>query len=122
MFVKRSEIDAISKGNIIVEDHVWIGYGVKILSGVTIGKGSIVSTGSIVTKDIPPYTIVGGIPARVIKKRFTDETISKLLTFDLSMLSTSDFLENINLFYSPIEENKYPFDEIHRLIKNKSRD
>ncbi len=60
---------------VVVEDDVWIGHGAIILSGVTIGKGSVVAAGSVVNKDIPPYSIVGGIPARVLKKRFTDEEI-----------------------------------------------
>jgi acetyltransferase-like isoleucine patch superfamily enzyme len=56
----------------VVGDDVWIGYGAIILSGVTIGDGSIVASGSVVTKDVPPYVIVGGNPARKITERFTD--------------------------------------------------
>ena len=62
-------------GKIIVEDDVWIGYGVIILSPVKIGRGSIVAAGSIVLKDVPPYSIVAGGPAKVIKMRFTKEQI-----------------------------------------------
>ncbi len=61
------------KGNdirVVIGDDVWIGYGTIILSGVTIGEGSVVASGSVVTKDVPPYTIVGGNPARVICPRF----------------------------------------------------
>ena len=54
---------------IVVEDDVWIGGGSIILSGVTIGKGSIIAAGAVVNRDVPPYTIVGGVPAKVIKKR-----------------------------------------------------
>ncbi|MDE0837059.1 MAG: CatB-related O-acetyltransferase [Akkermansiaceae bacterium] len=56
----------------VVCDDVWIGYGAIILSGVTIGEGSIVASGSVVAKDVPPYTIVGGNPAKVITQRFPD--------------------------------------------------
>ena len=57
------------QGDIIIEDDVWIGAGAIILTGVTIGKGSVIAAGSIVTKDVEPYTIVGGNPAKLIKKR-----------------------------------------------------
>ena len=58
---------------------VWIGYEAVILAGVTIGDGDIIGTLAVVTKDIPPYTIVGGVPAKEIRKRFSDDVISRLL-------------------------------------------
>ena len=67
-----------NKGDIVVGNDVWIGYEAVILAGVTIGDGAIVGTRAVVTKDIPPYTIVGGIPAKPIRKRFDDQTISRL--------------------------------------------
>lgn len=69
-----------NKGNIIVGNDVWIGYSAVILSGVTVGDGAIIGARAVVTKDVPPYTIVGGVPARQIRKRFDEETIKKLLT------------------------------------------
>jgi len=66
------------KGNITIEDDVWIGTNSVILSGVSIGRGAIVAAGSIVSKNVEPYSIVGGIPAKFIKKRFTDENILEL--------------------------------------------
>ena len=60
---------------VIIDDDVWVGYGTIILSGVKIGKGSIIAAGSVVTKDIEPYTISGGNPAKFIKYRFTNEEI-----------------------------------------------
>lgn len=61
-----------------IEDDVWLGYGAIILTGTTIGRGSIVAAGSVVTKSVPPYSIVGGVPARVIGRRFaSDEDIEK---------------------------------------------
>ena len=58
----------ISKG-IIVEDDVWIGHACSILDGITIGKGSVIAAGSVVNRDVPPYTVFGGVPARFLKKR-----------------------------------------------------
>ena len=60
---------------------MWIGYNVTILGGVSIGDGAIVAAGAVVTKDVEPYTIVGGVPAKPLKKRFTDEQIEFLLGF-----------------------------------------
>ncbi len=65
------------KYRIIVEDDVWIGHGVIILSPATIGRGSIVAAGSVVTRDVPRYAIVGGTPAKVIRMRFTAEQIAE---------------------------------------------
>ena len=66
------------KGDIVIGNDVWIGYEAVILSGVTIGDGAVIGCREVVTKDIPPYTIVGGIPAKPIRKRFDEETIKEL--------------------------------------------
>lgn len=68
---KRIEDDQ----DVTFEGDNWIGTGVIILKGVTVGKGSIVAAGSVVTKSIPPYSIAAGVPARIVKKRFSDEQI-----------------------------------------------
>ena len=68
-----------NKGDIIVGNDVWIGYEAVILAGVHIGDGAVIGTRAVVTKDVPPYTIVGGVPAKPIKKRFPEKTISMLL-------------------------------------------
>ena len=68
-----------NRGDITVGNDVWIGYEAVILSGVTIGDGAIVAARSVVTKDVPPYTIVGGVPAKPIRRRFDRETIDALL-------------------------------------------
>lgn len=68
-----------NKGNITIGNDVWIGYEAVIMQGVTIGDGAIIGTRALVTHDVAPYSIVGGVPARLIKKRFDDETISRLL-------------------------------------------
>lgn len=68
-----------NKGDIVIGNDVWIGYEAVIMSGVTIGDGAIIGTRAVVTKDVPPYTIVGGVPAKQIRKRFPEEIISELL-------------------------------------------
>lgn len=70
---------AVAKGDIVVGDDVWIGENAIICSGVTIGGGSIVAAGAVVTKDVEPYAIVGGNPAKVIKYRFNENIRKKLL-------------------------------------------
>ncbi len=68
-----------NKGDIVVGNDVWIGYEAVILAGVTIGDGAIIGTRAVVAGDVPPYTIVGGVPARPIRKRFSDDVIEALL-------------------------------------------
>ena len=68
-----------NKGDIVIGNDVWIGYEAVILSGVHIGDGAIIGARAVVTHDVPPYTIVGGVPAKEIRKRFPQETIDKLL-------------------------------------------
>ncbi len=67
-----------NRGDIVVGSDVWIGYEAVILSGVTIGDGAIIGARAVVTRDVPPYTIVGGVPARPIRKRFDDAAIARL--------------------------------------------
>ncbi len=67
-----------NKGDIVLGNDVWVGYEAVIMSGVTIGNGAIIGTRAVVTKDVPPYTIVGGVPAKPIRKRFDDDTIRAL--------------------------------------------
>lgn len=68
-----------NEGDIIIGNDVWIGYESVIMQGIHIGDGAIIATRAVVTKDVPPYTIVGGVPAKEIKKRFSEEIIKKLI-------------------------------------------
>ncbi len=67
------------KGDIVIGNDVWIGYEAVVMAGVTIGDGAIIGARAVVTRDVPPYTIMGGVPAKEIRKRFPDETIGKFL-------------------------------------------
>lgn len=93
-----------NKGDIIIGNDVWIGYEAIILSGVTIGDGAIIGARAVVTKDVPPYTIVGGIPAKPIKKRFSDETISLLLKIKWWDWPKERILKNISAIKSGLIE------------------
>lgn len=68
-----------NNGDIVIGNDVWIGYEAVIMQGVRIGDGAIIGTRAVVTRDVPPYTIVGGIPAKEIRKRFSEEVSAKLI-------------------------------------------
>ncbi|HIU56329.1 MAG TPA: CatB-related O-acetyltransferase [Candidatus Ornithomonoglobus merdipullorum] len=89
-----------NKGDIVIGNDVWIGYEAVIMQGVTIGDGAIIGTRAVVTKDVPPYTIVGGIPAKTIRKRFSDEVISRLLEIEWWEWSDERIRENISAIRS----------------------
>jgi virginiamycin A acetyltransferase len=98
LFGGKDSGDVESKGPILIGNDVWIGMKVIILSGVSIGDGAIIAAGSVVTKDIPPYAIVGGNPAKVIKFRFTDEMIKELLEVAWWNWPVGKINQNRNLF------------------------
>lgn len=105
------------KGSIIIQNDVWIGQGCTVYGGVTIHNGAVVAGNSVVTKDVPPYCIVGGAPARIIKPRFHEETIQKLLAIswwdwsDEKLRQNRDWFarepeEFADYFYKPAVENE----------------
>ena len=97
-----------------IGNDVWIGYGAIILSGVTIGDGAIIGAGAVVTKDVEPYTVVAGVPAKVIKKRFEDEVIEKLLLLKWWEFSDEKLKSNLNLFEKPLT-----VEELDKLVEEK---
>lgn len=104
-YILGGEYEAESKGDIIVNDDVWFGERSMIMSGVHIGQGAVIAAGAVVTKDVPPYAIVGGVPAKVIKYRFSKDIIDELLLIDFDSL-TSDFIKkNIAKLQKRIENN-----------------
>ncbi|MCA1966383.1 MAG: CatB-related O-acetyltransferase [Flavobacterium sp.] len=75
----EGELKSLKQENVIAIGHdVWIGHGVIIVGNVTVGNGAIIAAGSVVTKDIPPYTIVAGVPAKEVRKRFSDAIIQEI--------------------------------------------
>jgi acetyltransferase-like isoleucine patch superfamily enzyme len=102
--IKKNIIESFSKGPIIVEDDVWIGFGSTVLSGVTLGQGSIIAAGSVVVKSTEPYSIYGGNPAKLIRYRFDTETIKGLLKLDFNVINQSE-IDFKSLYSIPNSQN-----------------
>lgn len=96
--------EAISKGDIIIENDVWIGAGATILSGVHIGQGAVIAAGAVVSNDVPSYSIVGGVPAKLIKYRFDENVRLKLKGINYKNIDREFIAANCELFYEPITE------------------
>lgn len=96
--------EAGSKGDIIVKDDVWIGQNAIICSGVTVGQGAVVAAGAVVTKDVEPYAIVGGNPAKFIKYRLDESLRKKLEKIDVAALFDKFTKEDIPVVYEKLDE------------------
>lgn len=102
---------AVAKGDIVVGDDVWIGANAIICSGVTIGQGAIVAAGAIVTKDVEPYAIVGGNPAKIIKFRFSENIRKNLVRINIeNIFEKASHDNNFSILHSILNENN--IDEI----------
>lgn len=114
-FVSENKYDEFAYAKpscpVVIGNDVWVGYGAKILQGVKIGDGAIVAAGAVVTKDIPPYAIVGGIPARIMRFRFTDNDITFLTQLkwwdkDIEWIkNNADYFSDISLLKSIVSES-----------------
>ena len=87
-----------------IDDFVWLGSNVIISGNVKIGEGAIVAIGSVVVKDVPPYAVVGGNPAKVIKYRFDEDCINKLCQMDISQLFDKFSKEDLDLIYTDLND------------------
>ena len=98
----------------IVGNDVWIGSHVLVAGGVTIGDGAVVASGAVVVKDVPPYAIVGGVPAKLIRYRFSPEVIEKLLELQWWNLPDETLKEHIRFF----QKEDFSVNDIEDFIKN----
>lgn len=103
IFKENCDDDIVSKGDIVVEDDVWIGAHCVIVSGAYISIGSVIAANSVVSGFVPPYAIVGGSPARIIKYRFDEETIRSLITLNWTQWDIDLIKNNKSLFQSKID-------------------
>lgn len=100
-YLKTTNGHPASKGNVYIGNDVWIGYGAKIMSGVTIGDGAVIGAETVVTHNVPPYAVVAGAPGRIFKYRFTKNIIKKLLKIKWWNWTHEKIEKNINLLLSP---------------------
>lgn len=113
LFTARNNGTGISWTNkTVFEEHsyvnigndVWIGQRAMVLGGVSIGNGAVIGAGAVVTKDVPPYAIVGGVPAKIIRFRFSEDVIEKLESINWWQIPDEDLKNNISIFQKPLEE------------------
>ena len=110
--------DGVSKGGITIGDDVWIDTNAIILGGVKVGQGAIIGAGAVVTKDIPPYAVVVGNPARIVKYRFSEDLIRKMLKIDFSRANKSFLLSDLSLLYG--EDINVSIDQMLKILKREN--
>jgi len=103
-YVKEEIFDEYEySGYTVIENDVWIGVNVVVLAGVKVGNGAVIASGATVTKDVPAYAIVGGVPAKIIKYRFDEGTISKLLDSKWWESDVQKLVKRPDLIDKPLE-------------------
>lgn len=119
--LNKKNTDAKGKregSGIYIADDVWIGVQAIVLDGVTVGQGAVIGAGAVVTKDVPPYAIAAGNPARVIRYRFDEKFIESLLSVDFDCVDKSYIEEHLNDLYQTIDEQSFILND--KLIKYES--
>lgn len=100
-FVERNDDDVLTRGNapVVIEDDVWLGQNAVVLPGCRIGRGAVVAAGAVVTRDVGPYEIVAGVPARVIRTRVDGDHATRLAAIDWPSWSDEQIRERLGAFY-----------------------
>jgi virginiamycin A acetyltransferase len=106
-YFHEKRVETNSKGPVIIGSDVWIGAKSTILSGVKIGHGAVVAANSVVTSDVPPYAIVGGVPAKVIAMRFSDDIIEKFLDIKWWDWNSEKMARNKNFFENKVQTESF---------------
>ncbi len=112
--------DARTHGTVTIGDEVWIGYGATILSGVTVGRGAIVAAKAVVTRDVPPFAVVGGNPARIIRYRLPQETVALLDGLRLADIPEQQWGSLLEDLYTPADDPSAAAVIVARLQEKKS--
>jgi len=115
MLIDPSDNEATNKGDIVIEDDVWIGTRATIMSGVNIGQGAVIAACACVTKDVPPYSIVGGVPARVIHYRFHENIVEAMKKINFAKADETYIRNNIKQLTNKIKtvEDLYALGELY---------
>ncbi|VVC00317.1 2,3,4,5-tetrahydropyridine-2,6-dicarboxylate N-acetyltransferase [uncultured archaeon] len=114
----KKNVDCFSKGAITIGNDVWVGANAIILSNVTIGNGAIIAAGAVVAKDVPPYAIAGGVPAKVLKYRFDEKTIREIMKTRWWNWADRTIIGNMDIFYLKPEQF---IEEANRIMEETER-
>jgi len=100
-FVERNDEQLLAKGNapVVIEDDVWLGSNAVVLPGCRVARGAVVAAGAVITRDVGAYEIVGGVPARVIRRRFSGDQATRLAAVDWPGWSDDQIAERLSAFY-----------------------